>query len=255
MLKLTVLGCSSKGNCYLLENDDTLIMLDCGVNIQKTLKNIDLKKLKGILITHCHTDHTKSLDTFKYYTLSKIYGNDEALNKFSLVNEQKEVVNEEEPFNIGSFTIMPFQVFHDVKNYNYLIKDNINNYKLLYITDCGRIPEYQFTNINAFLIEANYNEQWYEGKIELKPKEIRNLKGLGHLSVQKTFNFLKENINDKTKLILLTHISYEIQNYKEMEEYIKNMIRKETNKNKIKVVALNPKIDKPKKIILKEGIC
>ena len=31
MLKLTIFGSSSKGNCYLLENNKTKIMLDCGI--------------------------------------------------------------------------------------------------------------------------------------------------------------------------------------------------------------------------------
>ena len=35
MLKLKVLGSSSKGNCYLLENNDTKILLDCGVDYRK----------------------------------------------------------------------------------------------------------------------------------------------------------------------------------------------------------------------------
>ena len=50
MLSLQILGSSSKGNCYILENNDTKIMLDCGVDYQKILKShlsatFQLKKL------------------------------------------------------------------------------------------------------------------------------------------------------------------------------------------------------------------
>ena len=53
MLKITIYGSSSKGNCYLLDNGKTKIMLDCG--IKKLKEKVEMGELKGIVITHSHS--------------------------------------------------------------------------------------------------------------------------------------------------------------------------------------------------------
>lgn len=52
MLKVEILGSGSKGNCYILSNKDTSIMLDCGS--RKILKYDKIGKIAGILLTHQH---------------------------------------------------------------------------------------------------------------------------------------------------------------------------------------------------------
>lgn len=53
MLKMLCYGSSSKGNCFTIEDNNGMIMLDCGV---KNVENkIDMKKLEGILISHQHS--------------------------------------------------------------------------------------------------------------------------------------------------------------------------------------------------------
>lgn len=53
MLKMLCYGSSSKGNCFTIEDDNGMIMLDCGI---KNISDIiDIKKLESILISHQHT--------------------------------------------------------------------------------------------------------------------------------------------------------------------------------------------------------
>ena len=56
-MKLTCLGSSSAGNCYLLtsNNGETLI-LDCGIPIKEIKKglNRDIRGIKGVIISHAH---------------------------------------------------------------------------------------------------------------------------------------------------------------------------------------------------------
>jgi len=56
-MKLTCLGSSSAGNCYLLQadNGETLI-LDCGIPIKEIKKglNWDIRGIKGVIISHTH---------------------------------------------------------------------------------------------------------------------------------------------------------------------------------------------------------
>ena len=51
-------------NCYILENDDSCIIIDPGDEAQEIISNID-KEVKGILITHHHFDHVGALKVLK----------------------------------------------------------------------------------------------------------------------------------------------------------------------------------------------
>lgn len=252
MLSLDVLGSSSKGNCYILQNNDTRIMLDCGVDHQKILDKYPTCKFDGILITHCHQDHCKGLKKLKNYINCKVYSNDETIEILPILETNKKTVNENESFKIGSFTILPFLIEHDVKNFGYLIKDNISHHKLVYITDCGTIPNYQFKDIDTFLIEANYNEDWLKDKEELEIKEARNLSGKGHLSVQQTTKFLQDNINYNTKYVILGHISSNCKDYIKMQEFVSESLIE--NNNGITTIALDPNNNGINYIVLKEDI-
>lgn len=252
MLTLQVLGSSSKGNCYILSNNDTSIMLDCGVDYKKIIDNIDIKKINGIVITHCHQDHCKGIKKLKDYINCKVYSNDETLEILPILETQKQELKCGEIFEIGSFSLITFHVEHDVKNFGYLIKDNISHHKLVYITDCGMIPNIQFKDIDTFLIEANYDEKWYKDKEDLDVKELRNLSGKGHLSIQETTEFLKDNVNYNTKFIILGHISRSCKNYQEMAEYL--ILQLQGSAFNIDVNALDPNIEEVIEVTLKEDI-
>ena len=67
-MRLKCLGSSSAGNCYLLTSDsgETLI-LDCGIPIKEIKKGLDwnVKDVVGVLCTHKHLDHSKSVEDFE----------------------------------------------------------------------------------------------------------------------------------------------------------------------------------------------
>lgn len=242
MLNLTIYGSSSRGNCYLLNSDNTSILLDCGVKHIENLVNPML--IDGVVLTHKHGDHVQGIRTFKDYFNGKYYSHKEVLDILPVLDIQKEEIKHNKKFEIGPFTIMPFQLEHDVTCYGYLVKDNISNYKLLYITDTGAI-NYKFKDIDCFLIESNCDEEQltYEDYKEIRLYDT-------HLSMQQTANFLKENINHNTEKILLCHISRDEQDYKKHEKYVKENMN---NKN-IEIIAINPSLNESLEIILKEDL-
>ena len=61
-MNLSVLGSSSAGNCTLVWNGDTALMIDCGFGrayVGSCLGSLDpgIPALGGVLITHAHSDH------------------------------------------------------------------------------------------------------------------------------------------------------------------------------------------------------
>lgn len=55
MLALKILGSSSRGNCFVLNDNSEQLMLDCGLSYNKIYNNFDKEKLLGVLISHQHT--------------------------------------------------------------------------------------------------------------------------------------------------------------------------------------------------------
>lgn len=241
MLKLNVYGSSSKGNCYFLDNGYDIICLDIGV---KKLDNLEWNKVSGIIISHIHNDHCGGIKDIKNYYKGKYYSNKETLDKIPIISEYKQEVIGGEKFNVGTFDIVAFDLYHDVKCYGYLIKDTISNTKILYITDTGHI-DYKFKDIDYFLVESNNveNELTFENYKEVRLYDT-------HLSMEQTSRFLKENINHNTKKIILCHISHGEQNYLRHQDYVKEQLKIED----IEVIALNPHLKNKREIILKEDI-
>ena len=67
-MKLKCIATGSTGNCYLLTSDsgETLI-IDCGIPINEIKKGLDwnIRNVVGVLCTHRHQDHSKSVKYFE----------------------------------------------------------------------------------------------------------------------------------------------------------------------------------------------
>ena len=65
-LGLQTLASSSSGNSYLIKSENTNIILDIGIGIKKLnekLAEVQLRpeEISGVLLTHEHIDHVRSL--------------------------------------------------------------------------------------------------------------------------------------------------------------------------------------------------
>lgn len=75
MMRLTVLGASPAcqnpgGSCsgYLLEQDDVAVLIDCGSGVFGRLQRyVAPERMRAIIISHMHADHTLDLVQFRYY--------------------------------------------------------------------------------------------------------------------------------------------------------------------------------------------
>lgn len=60
MLDIKVFASSSKGNCYLLHNEETKILLECGLDSKKIRSYLSANRLlitdlNACIISHWHT--------------------------------------------------------------------------------------------------------------------------------------------------------------------------------------------------------
>lgn len=223
-MRLKVLGSSSSGNCYLIEtsNKDKLI-LDAGVNfkdVQKELK-FNFTGVNGVLVTHEHMDHLKYAPEFALAGIN-IYASAGTFQKLNLKGHRFKIIKALEQFEIGNFTILPFDTQHDAAEpLGFLIQYRPTGEKLLYATDTYYI-KYKFNKLNYLLIECNYNsnvakENSKNGVIN-KTRYSRLLES--HFSLDNVVKFLKSNDLKYAKNIILCHLSDTNSNQEVMQSTI-----------------------------------
>lgn len=155
---LKVLGSSSSGNCYILDNGDEALIIEAGVRFIDVKKAIgfNFRKVVGCLITHAHGDHSKYAKIMVdkgIHTLAL----PEVFNARDSWGSRAKVVEVGKWYKIGGFKVLPFPAYHDVPCLGYII-DHPSCGKLLFLTDSYDCP-YRFGKLNHILIECNYSEK------------------------------------------------------------------------------------------------
>lgn len=202
-MKLKCIATGSSGNCYLLQTDngETLI-LDCGIGIKEIKKglNWNIKDVVGVLCTHKHFDHSKSLDNLKKMSIPVFAPYQRNYNKK----------------NYGGFTIYPFPLqtldgnwTHTDTNgepcpiFGFLITHPEMG-KMLYITDC-EVIKWKFKDVNHILLGVNYDKDLIDRDNTGKANHVFR----GHLSIDTACDFVKANYSDSLQNVIMCHLSSE----------------------------------------------
>lgn len=203
-MKLKCIATGSTGNCYTLTSDsgETLI-LDCGIPIKEIKKGLDwnVKDVVGVLCTHKHLDHSKSVEDFEAMEIQILapYLGDSC-----------------KPINMGEFTVKPFDLTtidgnwtHTDANgepcpiYGFLITHKEMG-RMLYITDCELI-KWRFKDINHILLSVNYDKDLIDRDNAGKANHVFR----GHLSIDTACDFVKANHSDSLQNVIMCHLSSE----------------------------------------------
>lgn len=206
-MRYNIISTGSKGNAVIL-NDE--ILIDCGVPY-KALKPF-VKGLKLVLLTHRHSDH------FKPETIRKLASERPTLRfgcgKWLLSSVmdcgvRKTKIDIYIPNTKNCYTddlqLIMIPLKHNVSNCGY--KLYINGEKIFYATDCNNLDGIDAPNYDLYMIEANYEDEEIQRRIEEKQAngqyvyEYQVLNN--HLSKQKADNFIAENAGINSRFVYL----------------------------------------------------
>lgn len=237
MIKIEVFNSGSKGNMYLVENENTKILLECGVNKNKLIntlwkeKRLNVAQLDACLVSHFHKDHSESIDYVSRYI--DIYSNEQVAEKFT--NSNVKIIGNQDVLKIGSIRIKVISVYHgEALNTAFIFRDNDNT--IFFGTDFSKMSA-NLSNIkfNSIFIEINYIEnilkdliKYYsveenldEGKIHKLTRQLNT-----HLSLENAIDVFLSNWDlSECSEIIAIHISEDVGN----RELIKNTIEERLN--------------------------
>jgi phosphoribosyl 1,2-cyclic phosphodiesterase len=205
-LRFYLLESGSKGNCFLLEAEDTAIAIDCGGAagyLKGAFSSVGFKpeQLDALLLTHSHSDHIARLKMFKK---NRIFA------PFGLEDYDCTPVTPYHLFEIGALRIAPIPLSHDVLTCGYLIL--YQNQKLVYVTDTGYFRDNDLElikNADYYIFESNHDPEMLMRTDRPFLLKQRILSDRGHLSNQDSAAILSKVVGENTKQVVLAHLSEE----------------------------------------------
>lgn len=234
-MKMHIISSGSKGNASFIYDKETTILIDFGISLRRLkagLKEIDktIDDIDYCLCTHNHSDHSKSI---KYLKNKDWYCRKGTISNFVNPHEL-EVFNR---YLFGEIVVTPLLTSHDaIAPCGFLFEENDET--IVYITDTGYIPEETLSfikNCDYYFFESNYDEDMLKNSDRSQYLKYRILSEKGHLSNVRSAEYLSKLIGDKTKAIMLAHISQEC-NTKELALKTCENILKKNNVNINKII-------------------
>lgn len=205
MMRFALLESGSKGNCFVLRDENTTLVIDCGGGkryLQNALADLGVSTadIDALLITHDHSDHIAQLNLFSgipVYSPVDLPG-----------TAAKEVIPDM-PFQIEHLSITPLALSHDAGDtVGYVIESWQE--KLVYITDTGYVRDSVLPFLKGadyIILESNHDTEMLMKTSRPMFLKMRIAGDSGHLCNEDCASILKRIVTNNTKCVVLAHIS------------------------------------------------
>ena len=158
-MEIAVLASGSNGNCCLVEDKGSSVLIDAGKSgreIEKRMNSLgkSCENVDGILLTHAHSDHVQGAGI-----LSRRFGTPVFLTK-DIFSEARYKLGDflrntiSGSFKVGNLDIQPIPTSHNVSSVGF----KINNFGLF--TDTGVVTKQMidvFPKLKGVLLESNHD--------------------------------------------------------------------------------------------------
>ncbi len=207
-MKFALCCSGSKGNCFVLEENDCRLVIDCGSTkrrLEQSFRELgfSVKDVDACLITHHHKDH---LSQIKMFNMVDVYSGQviEGIKKFNLLTPL-------ESFEIKGIKITPIPLSHDAENTLGFVFETKKE-KLVYITDTGYINTVYIPllyDADYIVLESNHDIEMLMNSNRPHFIKSRIYSDNGHLCNEDCAATIEAIITSRTKEIILAHLSEE----------------------------------------------
>lgn len=204
-MRFEALASSSAGNAYVVSDQETRILLECGISHSKLqkLSGFKLSEFAACLVTHEHKDHAKSVQELLGRGM-EVYMSQGTADALEI--EGVTTVESMEQFNVGSLDIVPFATFHDAREpLGFLIKSRVDGEILAFATDTVNL-RYKFPGLNILAVEANYDKTIL-ARCERMPEKVRYRITNSHMEIDTLCDYLRSLNLSTCREIHLLHLS------------------------------------------------
>lgn len=206
----------SNGNCYYVGTETDAILIDAGASfseISRRMNTLGLcpSKLRGIFVSHEHTDHVRGLELVAHRWNLPIWGTKKTLLRCRLGRSVHRGVAIEpgDWMGVGSLGVFPFRKKHDaVDPVSFVVEHG--GVRVGVFTDIGRCCEaliHAFKTCHAVFLESNYCEEMLANGSYPYHLKHRISGGYGHISNTEALALFREHRSPHLSHLLLAHLS------------------------------------------------
>jgi len=209
LIEIRAYASSSGGNVYRVSDGVTPLLLDCGLPFAELRKRLrfGVFHLGACLVSHEHADHSKAARDLAKAGVD-VYASRGTMDALGLSGHRLHVIEARRQFQVGSWTVLPFDTVHDAAEpLGFLLATRAGD-KLLYATDTAYL-RYRFKRLTHIMVECNYsldiaraNVQTGALNVEVKNRLVRS-----HFSLENVKEFLRANDLSRVEEIWLLHLS------------------------------------------------
>ncbi len=223
MARIYPLFSSSSGNSYFLGSKQSGILIDAGQNCKQICLalercEIDPLAVRGIIITHEHSDHISGLRVFASKFNTPVFcssGTKNALIKENIANGSFPLHVLEQSLQIADMEIKHFHTSHDCEDsLGFRIKTPDNKI-LSFATDLGYLSDEVKDGLEGCdfaVLESNYDVSMLQAGPYPYVLKKRIMSDRGHLSNKECSEYLPFLKSSGTKRFMLAHLSGENNN-------------------------------------------
>ncbi|MFD1675438.1 MBL fold metallo-hydrolase [Alicyclobacillus fodiniaquatilis] len=229
MITIKPLASSSAGNAYLVDDGSTRLLLEAGIRYKDIQRGVGFRmsELAGCLLTHEHGDHSKSVKDIMRAGVD-VYASRGTFAALDIHGHHRaRAVESQRPFTLGTWTVLPFDVQHDVSEPMGFLLANKSGEKLVFLTDTYYC-KYTFGGLTHVMVECNFSQDMLDQNIAAGrvPHVMRRRLMKSHFSLELVKDFLRANDLHSVREIWLLHLS----DTNSSEEMFKREIQELTGK-------------------------
>jgi len=215
-LRFQVLASSSAGNSAYVSDGSTSILIDCGLSGKEALRRLEAaaiapESIDAVFVTHEHIDHICGLAGIARKIQKPIYLTAQTA---AAIDDCKADVHFQTfqagtRFRFGSFEVQSFSLPHDASDpVGYTFECQAG--KVGVCTDLGYMPDsirVHLAGCDVLLLESNHDLEML--KIGPYPWALKQrvMSRRGHLSNEVASQFIREDMSQRTKRLILGHLS------------------------------------------------
>lgn len=209
-MRFQSLASSSQGNAYIVSDDCTHILLECGVSHKKLqqLCGFQTTALDGCIVSHEHKDHSQCVEKILASGVP-VYLSQGTARALELPEKLLDLATEMESgkqFTIGSLDILPFSTFHDAQEpLGFVMQSRVDGDILAFATDTVNLP-YNFPGVSLLAVEANFQQDILD-RCERMPEKTRHRVSNTHMEIDKLCECLRRMDLSRCREIYLLHLS------------------------------------------------
>lgn len=222
-MELYSIASGSSGNCIYAGTQEEGVLFDVGISMKRIREGLEAQGLtfdnvKGICITHEHSDHISGLGPVLrknpipvYATGGTIHAIWEKANMKNISPDLFHPVRPEDEIEIAGGVVRPFEISHDAAEpvcYTF----ECDGKQIGIATDTGCFNDKMIDSLSecdTLLLEANHDINLLQVGSYPYALKMRILSDKGHLSNDASARFIKELLHTGLQNILLGHLSKE----------------------------------------------